>query len=348
MFLPFLSRLLLLLALSSSWASMAFARDFSNWCQLKPDPATAGGLLQRSERQLDTPPNPLPRIHTEGTLPHQGIFDQSVKAKQDWQRMRDFALAWYYSSDRRYLDALAHYLDAWTEIYQLSFNPIDETDLDALIDSYAISSRSLPAATREQSILFLRHMVTGYIQQIRQARKPLRATFINNWNSHRIKLITLGAVALQDATLFRTASELYLEQIGNNIDSQGQTWDFVERDALHYVTYDLEPLTRAAIAARQAGEDWLPRKGRQGGSLAMALAWLQPYAEKRLEHQEFVHSQVQFDMVRRDAGLPGYAGNWQVATSRNLFALASRLDPRWRQLNVSSGHAPDWILLCWP
>lgn len=342
------ARLLLMLVLGLSWSATIPARDMGNWCLPQPGLPAVDSLQQRAIRQLGIPPAPLAHIHTEGSLPHQGIFDQSVKAKRDWPRMRDFALAWYASADPRLLAALARYLDAWTESYQISFNPIDETDLDALIDSYAITARSLPATTQQQTATFLRNMAKGYIQRIRQAKTPLSGTFINNWNSHRIKLITLSAVALQDEAMLKTASELYLQHIANNINAQGETWDFQERDALYYVTYDLEPLVRAAIAARQAGEQWLERKGRQGGSLQQALDWLRPYAEGQLQHQEFGHSRVRFDYVRREAGLPGFAGSWQPATSRHLYALAARLSPTYRSPVLTGGTTLDWIAQCWP
>lgn len=342
------ARRLLLLVLTLSWSITLHARDMGSWCRLSPGLPLVNSLQQRAIRQLDTPPSPLAHIHTEGSLPHQGIFDQSVKAKRDWLRMRDFALAWSASADPRLLQALARYLDAWTESYQVSFNPIDETDLDALIDSYAITARSLPATTGQQTAAFLRSMAKGYILRIRQAKTPLSGTFINNWNSHRIKLITLSAVALQDEAMLKTAGELYLQHIANNISAQGETWDFQERDALHYVTYDLEPLVRAAIAARQAGEQWLERKGRQGGSLQQALDWLRPYAEGTLQHQEFGNSRVRFDYVRREAGLPGFAGSWQPATSRHLYALAARLSPAYRSPLLTGDSTPDWIAQCWP
>ncbi|NWK78981.1 alginate lyase family protein [Aquitalea sp. LB_tupeE] len=325
--------------------SMAIASQPAPWCMAGN---AAPSLLHRAEAALKQAPSPLPQIHTEGTLPHQGIFDQSVKAKQDWFRMRDLALAWRGTGDSRYLDGVARQLDAWTPVYQPSFNPIDETDLEALIDAYAITANQLPAATASQTRQLLRQLAEGYIWRIRTASQPLGATFKNNWNSHRIKLITLSALALQDASLQKTAGELFRQHLERNINAQGETLDYRERDALHYVTYDLEPLVRAAIAARQWQQDWLHDKAPSGGSLQLALNWLRPYAEGQLQHQEFVHSQVRFDFVRREAGLPGYAGNWQANTSRKLYALASRLSPDYDSTLLTGPQLPDWIQQCWP
>jgi len=337
-----------LLAVLLGIPSIGMAAATISWCSKTGQASLLPGMLRRNEPQLSLPPAPQALIHTEGTLPHQGIFDQSVEAKRDWPRMRDFALIWYYTSDSRYLEALTHYLDAWTALYQPSFNPIDETELDALIDSYAISQQALPLNTERKVSALLRDLAEGYIQRIRQAKTPRPATFVNNWNSHRIKLITLSALALQDQKLLSAARSLYLAQIANNIDADGQTLDYGERDALHYVSYDLEPLVRAALAAKMAGQDWLNLRGDHGGSLQQALEWLRPYAEGKLQHLEFVHTKVKFDLVRREAGLPGYSGYWQPASSRNLYALAARLSPAYRDLALSLGRAPDWIGLCWP
>ena len=342
-------RLLFMLLLGLGWSASTPGRDMGNWCSPQPGLPAAASLQQRASRQLDIPPAPLAHIHTEGSLPHQGIFDQSVKAKRDWEHMRDFALAWQASADPRWLTALARYLDAWTESYQVSFNPIDETDLDALIDSYAITARSLPATTRQQTATFLRNMAKGYIQRIRQAKTPLSGTFINNWNSHRIKLITLSAVALQDEAMLKTASELYLQHIANNISAQGETWDFQERDALHYVTYDLQPLVTAALAARRHNRNWLPEKGANGASLQAALNWLTPYADGSKTHEEFVHSNVPFDAKRREAGLPGYSGQWDPKNATELFHLAARLDGRYTPIALQLAPTPPaWLAVCLP
>ncbi len=335
-----------LLALLAGSASPCYGASPAEWCTLAPGKPDAA-WLRKLDTQLVLPPAPLPRLHTEGTLPHQGIYDASVAAKRDLPRMRQFALAWRQTADGRYLDAASSYLDAWSRTYQPSLNPIDETDLDALIDTYAITRHALNDKLQNQLTRFIRDWGAAYIADIKSARKPLKTTYINNWNSHRIKLLTLSAVALNDKAMFAEARRLYRQQLDNNIDATGITQDFQERDALHYVTYDLEPLARAAIAARAMGEDWLPLTGARGGSLDKALRWLQPFAEGRVTHMEFVNSSVRFDTVRREAGLPGFSGEWQPANARNLYSLAAVLSANWRELALRLGNPPDWVRLCW-
>ncbi len=73
---------------------------------------------------------PLAKLHTEGTLPHEGIYDESVEAEKDLGLMRDAALAWRATGDERYLRLVDRFLFAWVTTYQPSFNPIDETNFE--------------------------------------------------------------------------------------------------------------------------------------------------------------------------------------------------------------------------
>ncbi|MFX5817457.1 alginate lyase family protein, partial [Acinetobacter baumannii] len=77
------------------------------------------------------------------------------------------------------------------------------------------------------------------------------------WNSHRVKLAVLAAAALQDDRLWGRARQAFDAQVARNIRADGSTLDMEERDALHYVVYDLEPLVRAAQVAQGRGEQWL-------------------------------------------------------------------------------------------
>ena len=110
-------------------------------------------------------------------------------------------------------------------------------------------------------------------------------------------------------------------------------FDFHERDALHYVTYDLDPLMMAALAAKAHGEDWLGWKSADGVSLASALDWLAPYAAGEKVHIEFANSKVQFDRDRAGAGQAEYAPHpWDTTNAIGTYGLAALLDARYRPL----------------
>jgi hypothetical protein len=240
-------------------------------------------------------------------------------------------------------------LFAWVTTYQPSFNPIDETRFEGLILAYDMTASALPVKTRNASMAFLTKLANGYIGQIDAQPRPLKGTFKNNWQSHRIKLIAMAAFTLDNRKMINAAQRLFVEHIGDNIEPDGSTIDFSERDALHYVTYDLQPLVTAALAARRHNRNWLPEKGADGASLQAALNWLEPYAAGSKTHEEFVHSSVPFDARRREAGLPGYSGQWDPKNATELFHLAARLDGRYTPIALQLAPTPPaWLAVCLP
>nr|WP_246174103.1 alginate lyase family protein [Paraburkholderia hayleyella] len=306
-------------------------------------------LINNVQEHLNDAPRAVARLHTEGLLPHEGLYDQSVEAQKDLDLLRNAALAWRATSDERYLKFVDRLLYAWVTTYQPSFNPIDETHFDSLILAYDMTASALPVKTRNAAMAFLNKFASGYITQIDAQPRPLRGTYRNNWQSHRIKLVSMAAFTLDNRKMINAAQRLFAEHIGDNIAPDGSTIDFNERDALRYVTYDLQPLVTAALAARRHNRVWLPLRTPSGASLAGALNWLTPYAIGMKTHDEFIHSTTPLDMQRREAGLPGYVGPWDPKNATELFHLAARLDGRYTPIALHlAATAPAWLAVCLP
>ncbi|MDI7776335.1 alginate lyase family protein [Asticcacaulis sp. EMRT-3] len=325
----------------------------SSWCDVSPADAAAAlpAALPHLADMLARQPHPLARLHTEGTLPHHGIRDESIAAKRDLPIMRDAALAWRAGVGDAYLALAERYLKAWVATYQPGLNPIDETGFDALIDTYAIIGPQMDTASRDAAKTFLTRWAKAYIASIDGHKivsiSPQAKSWTNNWQSHRIKLITMMAVTLDDDALFADARRLYQAQIAANIGPDGEVSDFAERDALHYVIYDLEPLTQAALVARRRGEDWFSYQSPSGSSLAGAIRWLEPYASGEKPHTEFLHSKTVFDAQRAAAGEPGYSGPFDPKTAGNLMWAASRFDANYLDLaRRLKPQAPAYLVLC--
>jgi len=314
-----------------------------------PLPATKIAQLRRAvEKNLTAASRAIDRVHTEGTLPHQGIWDQSIEAEKDWPLMRQLAQLWQAEHRPEDAAALSRLLSDWARTYHPSFNPIDETNLDAYIDAYAIAREGLYPDAQALARQFIQQLGEGYLQQMERGFKPGDGRWVNNWNAHRVKLATLAAAVLDDPGLWNRAHQAFVAHLGRNIRADGSTLDFEERDALHYVVYDLEPLVRAAQVAQARGENWLTVPGQSGSSLAAALDWLAPYARGDQTHQEFVHSHVKFDAQRDAAGVPGYSGQWNPASSAQLFAMAGSLDSRYAALAQQLKPGSDVAPVCWP
>ena len=299
-------------------------------------------IIKWADDQINIMPKPMPKVHTEGTLPNEGIHAQSLEAEKDWQVMSNLAMAYALTKKPVYLQAAEKFLNAWLDVYQFDFDPIDETNMDGIILSFDLTRESLSQATRDKMNNFLRSMSEGYLGRAEKVRDDA------NWQSHRIKLATLAAYAIGDQSLIERARNAFRKQLSVNIKSDGSVVDFYKRDALHYVVYDLEPLTISALAAKAHGEDWFHTASHDTPSLEMAIDWLTPYAIGQKTHEEFVHSSVAFDAKRAKAGLKGYSGTWEPNTSSSLYQHAALLDLKYKpiaqQILANSHHAPDFWL----
>src|SRR5438105_11243045 len=59
------------------------------------------------DKRLGPTPRAIEKVHTEGTLPNQGIWAESMNAKQDWGAMRSLAFLWKSEHKKDDLDRLA-------------------------------------------------------------------------------------------------------------------------------------------------------------------------------------------------------------------------------------------------
>lgn len=247
-------------------------------------------------------------------------------------------------------------------------NPIDDTDLSIFVLAYDIVSGELPDEIKTKMFRFMRNMAISYLEDIemRTARAEAQLEqrsnhyLFTNWHSHRIKLVVMAAFETGDAGLINRAVAAFKQQVAGNLvypgnqtvyDSylhniplateqksvlekdlillnNGSVYDFYQRNALHYVIYDLDPLLQAVLIAHANGfnENLYLYTAENGAQLARAVRWLQPFAEGTLVHNEFVNSSVSFDARRSKEGLKDYSGNWDPIKSKGIFMLAIIMD----------------------
>jgi hypothetical protein len=302
-------------------------------------------LLRLADQAVVRGPKARALIHVEGTLPHQGIYDESLESLKDMEATLHLALAWRLTGKDSYLKACQNYYGAWLSVYHPSFNPIDETRFDSFILGWDLVGASLDRETQEKMRSFLKDMAEGYLAG---KNITMEGTRTNNWQSHRVKLAALAAFSLGDKGLMDHSKEAYQKQLDVNLNADGSTIDYAERDAIHYTVYDLEPLALTALAAKAHGQDWYHLTNSKGVSLQKALEWLAPYAAGKKSHVEFIHSTVAFDAKRREAGVKGFSGKWNPKTSATLYQLAARLDDEWTPLAGKLGGVPTWLNILLP
>lgn len=307
--------------------------------------ASAQQLIAHAQVSLGRQPHLMAVVHTEGLLDGEGERIASRQAQEDWRQAGLQALAFRLGGAPEHARSAERYLLSWVPMYTPSYNPIDETDLVVLLYAFDLMQDGLSPQQNAAFHQLGRHLAEGYLAQPIRVGAPSSAK--NNWQCHRIKLATAGAFLCGDTDLIAQAKTAFERQLMINIDANGQCWDFVQRDALHYVVYMLEPMLMSATMAAAHGQDWLSSPAIED-RLRKAIDWLSPFALGTQQHEEFARTTVEFDRRRARAGVPGYRGVWKREEAATVYWLAARLDVRFDSVRRALPPPPLWVQGLYP
>jgi len=290
-----------LAAAPSSWAGVASLTDedvlrLRALVQSLPEAAQwAQGIEKQADQALNDIPHPVAQIQTAGKLQGSSEKTQTQEALKDMPRLQSEALAYVLTGREEYLQQAQAYILSWSRTCQPPDNPIDATNLEPLFVAYDIVRLHFLAENRDP----IDQWVRSVAQTLASSDDPKKGTYWNNWKSHRLKIIGLAAFTLNDATLEKWTLDALKALLERNLNADGTTLDFLERDALHYQVYDLEPLLTTAILYQRAqGLDLYDLKTSNGSSLRQCVAFVVPFAKGDKTHAEYVHTKVKFDLQR--------------------------------------------------
>jgi hypothetical protein len=289
-------------------------------------------LLKTADDALLAVPNPADTILTEGILQGNPRKTKTWKSLEDMQKLYTLGLAYKVTSSQKYLGKASEFLLAWAKQNHPQGNPINDTNLDRIIFTYDLLKADLKKEVIASVRSWLSQVAKQEIKTYNEALTNKRSgKSFNNWNSHRIKAIAQIGAALGDESLIKYSKERFEMQIAINLRSDGSSFDFHERDALHYHVYNVDPLLVAATVLSRAYKhqnSFYAHESKEGNSLKKSVEWLLPYFTGEKTHAEWVNSKSAFDKKRADNGEKGYiAGTlFKPSEARTSVALAGYFD----------------------
>lgn len=293
-------------------------------------------FLMTAKQALSQSPNPIKEILSQGLLEGDPKKTASLKAVEDAYKVYALALAYKYDSNKTYLDKATEYLLAWAKTNVATGDPINETKLEDMVTGYDLVRNDVQLANRVIIDQWLQSIADAEVNSA--SAKPGKSTAINNWNSHRIKMITLIAYTLHDHKYDDLIITELEKQLAVNLNPDGTTHDLEQRDAFHYHIYDLEPLLSTCIAIyRNTGKNYFIYQTPNGASIKKSVDYMVPFMTGEKTHPEFVNSKVAFDQKRAKNNEKGYAPGtlFNPQSGLQVFALASFFDRSY--LTVISG-----------
>jgi hypothetical protein len=274
-----------------------------------------------AQKALTETPDPVAEIQSQGLLEGNPAKIASTKAVEDSYKVYSLALVYRLYNDKTYLDQATAFLLAWSNTNKASGDPINETKLENMITGYDLVRGQTSTKNKKTIDTWLESIADAEVNSA--SAKPGRGTAINNWNSHRIKIITLIAYTLHTKKYNEFITTALEKQLAVNLNPDGTTHDFVERDAFHYHTYDLEPLLTTCIAIyRATGKDYFNYQTPNGSSIKKCVDFMVPYMLGDKTHGEFVKSTVSFDLQRAKNNEKGYKAGTLFNPESGLYTLS--------------------------
>lgn len=269
---------------------------------VRDDPQAARRHAERlaeAEPWLEAEPRPLAALAYEGRL---NTDPQRIACVARLQDLRGLALllqAWAGSGESRHQLTIRRLALAWAGTYQPTGNPINENKLEPVLVALHVLLPEMPVAEAAPLRKWVRALADA------EAARP---TEPHNWGSKRLKLLLLCA-AILDAKELRTR---VLRDARGWVDAglyaDGGSEDLRRRDALSYHVSGLEPMLQLAVGLRRLDptDDLYGYQGRQGGSIARSLAFLDPYVRREKIYEQWRNTTARLDRERAAAGIPEY------------------------------------------
>jgi hypothetical protein len=255
---------------------------------------------------LNESPNPIDTIRSEGLLKGNPQKERTSNALRDMYKMYTLALTYKINGEKKYLDKSVEFLKAWAKKNQPNGDPIDDTNLDKAIEAYDLIKENLSSEDKDLIAGWLSKTALTEINSKRMQGN--RGTAVNNWNAHRLKIVGEIGYTLNNQQYINWTIENLKKHIAINLNEDGTSLDFKQRDAMHYHIYDLEPMLKLAILIKRAGgENFYNYRSPKGSSIQKSVEWLIPYVKGEKQHEEYVNTTVKFDRDRAKNNEPGFA-----------------------------------------
>jgi ribosomal protein L10 len=303
----------------------------------------AFSLLEKHAKiAIKQEPLPIDTIISEGHLVTDPKKIKTIKSLGDLNKIYALAYTYKITNSKDYLEKCLQYIIAWAKVNQAIANPINNTKLDPLFEAYDLIKEEVNVTDKEVIEKWFRQIAFVEITDRRQAIRKKSA--YNNWNSHKIKIVANIAYLLNDKQYMVFVDTSLRKQIAMNLYADGSGADFIERDALHYHYYTLEPLlVTATIIKRATGFNYYNYISASGSSIQKSVEFLIPYATGEKTHAEFVNSNVAFDRKRAQNKEPDYmiGANFNPKKAIDVFISAAYFNPAYLSIVKKLAEKPS-------
>jgi len=345
---------------SSSGSQLNWGRltDWQNSLS-NPCPSELARVLDEAKQSLDIKIQPIRAFHLAGTLNKDPAHQEADRAKQNFPKIFDLAIAARTSPEplRSQCKAkAASALLAWARTYQPSGNPIDDSYFLPIFQAVDLMVPIMNHADAQTLLEWIDSFAVAgdqfYAQKAPSSRyaPKINNIRINNFMAWHLLMRAMSGTIRQDQNSVQQTRSMLVAFVnqtflpGENGTIDGTTYDFVQRDALHYHIYLLEPLVWMTLFTPKV----IDQRTRERIDLGLNL--LKPYYLGEKQHIEFQHTVAAFDLKRieEDKNRTFQIKPWEPKEARTLFLMARQVFPDiqpWTENVVDEHYAPSIKIL---
>lgn len=268
-------------------------------------------LLKKADEALEVKPQALQQLVSAGVVdPKDPRLVQTRVALRDSERSALLALAYQLTGKAVYRLKAEHIILNWAKTHKPDGHPINESRLDYMLWAYDLLRCEMSDIDKS--------VVHEWLARLSLQKKNWKfgpSSSRNNHKTHQLKIELMLARLLGDAPALRKDLRRIDEHLATNILEGGVTFDYNERNALHYHVYDLEAWLEIALLAPETV-----------APVDEAAQFLLTQLREGNIHDQFVNSQQKIDAKRSESGFE-YAkkgGDYKPEkASRALLAYAT-------------------------
>lgn len=145
-------------------------------------------LKKIADKALNQKPNPVDTVVSEGHLATDPKKIKTQQSLKDIDKIYALAFAYRIEKNNSYLNKLIEYITAWATINKPQGNPINDTKFENLFIAYDLVKNNFLSSSKNIINSWLIKMAD---EEINTAKNKAKKTSYNNWNSHRLKVISV-------------------------------------------------------------------------------------------------------------------------------------------------------------
>lgn len=354
----------LLYILTFGSAAHAAPNSQLNWGRLtaweanppEPPPPDLAHALHVAEQSLRMAVEPVRTLHLAGTLNKDPAHQESDRAKANFPQIFDLAVCTRAAAEPLRAKCAAKASSAllgWANTYQPTGNPVDESFMVPLIEASDLVLPVLSPSDREVLLDWIGAFAAAgdafYAAQVPPGDDTSRINNlrVNNWMAWRLCIRGMASVIRQDKGAQEETRRMLSEFIRVDFlpGGNGETYDFEQRDSLHYHIFDLQALVSMVLFTPTLVDQ------QNRDSIDRGLNFIKPFYLGGQQHVEFQHTVNTFDVKRIQEDTNNAVMQtkpWDPREARVLFRLARTAFPDirpWTQNVVDAHYDPSVRLL---